>query len=199
MYLGRFIIIGETTAVYRVSSRSYPNRQIISRDNMLTVVPTSEAAQTNNPYVSYNCMRQGGEKIVIGNGSHVDPIAEKIDRGYPARDALAEALLALDYEKDDYNTPRIAGIVGSSSYVGIIRQDAVIIRSISEPTLVSTYENDAPTTAQLSLKGDIEEIAQKAYELEYEHPVCAAAVTHQGQGEGEGESGDIVAQIYNGK
>jgi len=195
MYLGRFIIIGETTAVYRVSSRSYPNRQIISRDNMLTVVPTPEAAQTNNPYVSYNCMRQGGEKIVIGNGSHVDPIAEKIDRGYPARDALAEALLALDYEKDDYNTPRIAGIVGSSSYVGIIRQDAVIIRSISEPTLVSTYENDAPTTAQLSLKGDIEEIARKAYELEYEHPVCAAAVTHQGQG----ESGDIVAQIYNGK
>jgi Archaeal IMP cyclohydrolase len=79
---------------------------------MLTVVPTSEAAQTNNPYVSYNCMRQGGEKIVIGNGSHVDPIAEKIDRGYPARDALAEALLALDYEKDDYNTPELPESLG---------------------------------------------------------------------------------------
>lgn len=193
MYLGRFIIIGETTAVYRVSSRSYPNRQIISRDNMLTVVPTSEAAQTNNPYVSYNCMRQGGEKIVIGNGSHVDPIAEKIDRGYPARDALAEALLALDYEKDDYNTPRIAGIVGSPSYVGIIRQDAVIIKSISEPTLVSTYENDAPTTTtQLSLEDDVGEIAQRAYELAYEHPVCAAAVTRQD------DAGSIRTEIYNG-
>ncbi|ERG95929.1 IMP cyclohydrolase [Haloquadratum walsbyi] len=192
MYLGRFVIIGERTAVYRVSSRSYPNRQIISRDDRLTVVPTSEAPQTDSPYISYNCIRQGGERVVIGNGSHVDPIAEKLDRGYPTRDALAEALLALDYEKDDYNTPRIAGVLGSSAYVGIIRQDALIIKSVSEPTLVSTYEADAPTRAELSLENDVEEIAQNAYELEYEHPVCAAAVTRQS------ETGDVETNIYNG-
>jgi len=41
---------------------------------------------------------------VVGNGSHVDPIAE-LELGYPARDALATPLLALDFEKDDYDTP----------------------------------------------------------------------------------------------
>ena len=112
MYVGRFVVIGPEVGAYRVSSRSFPNRQIVDHDGTLTVVPTAEADETDNPYVSYNCVRPTDRGAVVGNGSHVDPIAEKLARGYPPRDALCLALLALDFEKDDYDTPRIAGIVG---------------------------------------------------------------------------------------
>ncbi|KPN30274.1 IMP cyclohydrolase [Halolamina pelagica] len=109
MYVGRFLVAAPGLAAYRVSSRSFPNRKVIERDGSLTVVPTDDAEPTDNPYVSYNCVRRvdapDGQRAVVGNGSHVDPIAEKVEMGYPARDALAAALLALDFEKDDYDTP----------------------------------------------------------------------------------------------
>ncbi|WP_255151559.1 IMP cyclohydrolase [Halorarius halobius] len=176
MYVGRLLVVGPGLAAYRVSSRSFPNRRVYDRDGTLTVGPTEDAPETDNPYVSYNCLRTTGDTAAIGNGSHVDPIAEKLERGYPARDALVTALHALDYEKDDYDTPRIAGTVSAeSAYVGVVRKDALLVREVAEPTLVATYETNAPepfgfdaTTAS--------EAARAAYDLEFEHPVCAAAV-----------------------
>ncbi len=104
MYVGRFVVVGPEVGAYRVSSRSFPNRELTARDEALTVGPTEDAPETDNPYVSYNCLQvvetPTGETAAFGNGSHVDPIAEKLELGYPARDALAESLLALDYEKD---------------------------------------------------------------------------------------------------
>jgi len=142
MYVGRFIVVAPDRAAYRVSSRSFPNRRVIEREGALTVAPTEDAPETDNPYISYNCLRttEDGEHAVIGNGTQVDPITEKLELGYPARDALVESLLALDYEKDDYDTPRIAGVVGDESYIGIVRRDAVIVEAVEEPTLVATYE-----------------------------------------------------------
>ena len=67
-----------------------------------------------NPYVSYNCVRMAGDVCIATNGSHTDPIAEKVAAGTPVRDAMVYALVALDYEKDDYNTPRIAAAIGPS-------------------------------------------------------------------------------------
>ncbi len=181
MYVGRLLIAGPSIGAYRVSSRSFPNREIRRRDDeTLTVVPTDEAPPTDNPYVSYNCARtvgDGGRRgAVIGNGSHVDPIAEKYDRGYPARDALVETLHALDFEKDDYDTPRIAAVVGRrAATVGIVRRDALLVRQVDEPHLVATYERDTPdpygfepTTASAA--------AKTAQQLDFEHPVCAAGV-----------------------
>jgi IMP cyclohydrolase len=181
MYVGRLLIAGPSVGAYRVSSRSFPNREILRRDDeTLTVVPTDEAESTDNPYVSYNCARtvgDGGRRgAVIGNGSHVDPIAEKYDRGYPARDALVEALHSLDFEKDDYDTPRIAAVVGRrAATVGIVRRDALLVRQVDEPHLVATYERDSPephefgpTTASAA--------AKTALASEFEHPVCAAGV-----------------------
>jgi hypothetical protein len=52
-----------------------------------------------------------GTTVIASNGSHTDPIAEKIAAGMTPRDALVLALMTMDYEKDDYNTPRIAGVV----------------------------------------------------------------------------------------
>ena len=183
MYVGRFVVVGPDIATYRVSSRSFPNRKVVERDSALTVAPTEDAPETDNPYISYNCARTvGGESAVVGNGSHVDPITEKLELGYPARDALAESLLALDYEKDDYDTPRIAGTVGDDgAYVGTVRKDALLVREVSEPTLVATYERDAPEAFDFPAE-TAGEAAADAYELDFEHPVCAAGVARTDDG-----------------
>ncbi|MDY6819025.1 MAG: IMP cyclohydrolase [Halobacteriales archaeon] len=195
MYVGRFIVIGPRIGAYRVSSRSFPNRQIIERDGVLTVVPTPDAPETDNPYISYNCLRTvktTGDTTpvaVLGNGSHVDPIAEKLSLGYPARDALASALLALDYEKDDYDTPRIAGVIGETATIGIVRRDALLIDTVAEPTLVATYEKDAPEPVAFEATSATT-AASEAYGMEFEHAVCAAGV--------ERTDADVTWAIDNG-
>jgi len=182
MYIGRFVVVGPDVGAYRVSSRSFPNRKVVRRgDDTLTVVPTAAAEETDNPYVSYNCARAAGEGAVIGNGSHVDPIAEKYDRGYPARDALVEALHAMDYEKDDYDTPRVAGVVeDDAGYIGIVRRDALLVREVEEPHLVATYEENEPRPFEFEPRTAVA-AARTAYGLDYEHAVCAAGV-HVGDG-----------------
>ena len=206
MYVGRFVVVAPGVGAYRVSSRSFPNRRIVERGaGTLTVGPTPDAPETDNPYVAYNCVRvvadgdagrvaaaerPGGERAVVGNGSHVDPIAEKLEMGYPARDALASALLALDFEKDDYDTPRIAGVVEEdTAHVGTVRRDALLVREIGEPTLVATYERDAPAPFDFAA-GDAAGAAAEVYGLDFEHPVCAAGVSVEG--------GEVSVAIENG-
>jgi len=182
MYIGRFIVVGPGVGAYRVSSRSFPNRTVVERDDLLTVVPTAEAAETDNPYVSYNCARPVDGQAVVGNGSHVDPVTEKLELGYPARDALVSGLFALDYEKDDYDTPRIAGVVGAEeAYVGIVRKDALLVEAVSEPTLVATYEKNSPEAYALSAEA-ADEAAREVYDADFEHAVCAAGVSVDADG-----------------
>ena len=192
MYVGRFLVVAPDRAAYRVSSRSFPNRRVVERDGTLTVAPTADAPETDNPYISYNCVRtaDGGEAAVVGNGTQVDPIVEKLELGYPGRDALAETLLAMDYEKDDYDTPRIAGVVGEESHVGIVRRDALLVGAVEAPTLVATYEKDHPEAVDLEAT-DPEAMARELYDREFEHPVCAAAVARA--------DGDFEAGFYNGE
>jgi len=191
MYVGRFVVVGPAVAAYRVSSRSFPNRRIVERADALTVGPTPDAPETDNPYVSYNCLRTAGDTAVVGNGSHVDPVAEKLTLGYPARDALAESLLALDYEKDDYDTPRIAGTLDrdGTAFVGIVRRDALLVEAVAEPTIVATYETDAPEPYALDAESAAE-AARTVYDAEFEHPVCAAGVARTDDG--------FETAVYNG-
>ncbi|SEW25760.1 IMP cyclohydrolase [Natrinema salifodinae] len=187
MYVGRFVVVGPEVGAYRVSSRSFPNREITARDEALTVGPTEDAPETDNPYVSYNCLRvvdtPTGETAAFGNGSHVDPIAEKLELGYPARDALAESLLALDYEKDDYDTPRIAATIGSDgqALIGTVRKDALLVETVDEPTLVATYEKNAPEPFELDAESAAA-AASKVYDYEFEHAVCAAGIARTDDG-----------------
>ena len=190
MYVGRFVIVGPDAAAYRVSSRSFPNRRIVDRSNddtTLTVGPTEDAPETDNPYVAYNCLRTvetpRGEAAAIGNGSHVDPIAEKLELGYPARDALATALLALDFEKDDYDTPRIAGVLDGdgSATIATVRRDALHVEAVDEPTLVATYERDSPDSFDFGAT-NAADAAREAYALDFEHAVCAAGVSRTDDG-----------------
>ncbi|WP_408959986.1 IMP cyclohydrolase [Natrinema sp. 74] len=187
MYVGRFVVVGPDVGAYRVSSRSFPNREITAREEALTVGPTEDAPETDNPYVSYNCLRvvetPTGETAAFGNGSHVDPIAEKLESGYPARDALAESLLALDYEKDDYDTPRIAATIGGDgeALIGTVRKDALLVETVDEPTLVATYEKNAPEPIELAADG-ASATASEVYDLKFEHAVCAAGVARTESG-----------------
>jgi IMP cyclohydrolase len=185
MYVGRFLVVAPTVGAYRVSSRSFPNRETRHRDGTVTVGPTPDAPETDNPYIAYNCLRLTDCGAVLGNGSHVDPIAEKLALGYPARDALATALLALDFERDDYDTPRIAGVVGTSgtgqtddetAFVGIVRRDALLVEAVTEPTLVATYERDTPEPFDLAAS-DAADAAREVYDHAFEHAVCAAGVS----------------------
>ncbi len=184
MYVGRFLIAGPGLGAYRVSSRSFPNRKAVAHNGTVTVVPTAAADPSDNPYVSYNCLRMidadagptSGPRAVLGNGSHVDPVTEKLALGYPARDALAAALLTLDYEKDDYDTPRIAAVVAAdTATIGIVREDALVVRRVDEQTLVATYEHDDPEPFSLEAE-TAPEAARAAYHLRFEHPICAVGV-----------------------
>jgi IMP cyclohydrolase len=184
MYVGRFVVIAPDVAAYRVSSRSFPNRQLRDRGDTLTVGPTPDAPETDNPYVEYNCLRMtdDGTAAVLGNGSHVDPIVEKLELGYPARDALSHALLALDYEKDDYDTPRLAGVLDpEGAWIGIVGADALLVTSVAEPTIVATYEKQRPEPFEFTATGATE-AATSAYDLEFEHPVCAAGLARTEHG-----------------
>jgi len=184
MYVGRFIVVGPGVGAYRVSSRSFPNRRIVEREGSLTVTPTPDAPETDNPYIAYNCVRESERRAVLGNGSHVDPVTEKLDLGYPARDALATALLSLDYEKDDYDTPRIAGVIEEDvATVGIVRRDALLVEAVEEPTLVATYEEDEPRAFDFAATS-ANDAAREAYDRDFEHAVCAAGVSVDGDGDG---------------
>lgn len=64
------------------------------------------------------------------------------------KDAIAYSLLTLDYEKDDYHTPRIAGVVTSTNkkddyvcYVGIANDEKLLVDKIpyGEAVFISTY------------------------------------------------------------
>jgi IMP cyclohydrolase len=202
MYVGRFLVVAPEVGAYRVSSRSFPNRRAVECDGTVTVEPTADAPETDNPYISYSCLRRTDRGAVVGNGSHVDPIAEKLALGTPARDALSGPLAALDFEKDDYDTPRIAGIVGltddpavestdsaaggsgdddagpatgAGAMVGIVRRDALLVEAVTAPTLVATYEADSPEAFDLTAT-DAAGAARELHDHEFEHAVCAAGV-----------------------
>lgn len=159
MYIGRIVCVAQTSderlcALYRVSSRSFPNRTAVVEKEKVRIVPKPghENDVAKNPYIAYNCVRVvcDGEVAVVSNGSHTDPIAEKIDSGMGVRDALTLSLMTMDYEKDDYNTPRIAAVadkVDGATWLAIVREDGLEVRRIplapGHFAYVATYEENA--------------------------------------------------------
>ena len=164
IYVGRIVCIGLTNdgrlcAAYRVSSRSFPNRYAVLRGGAVSIIPKPgyESDVEKNPYIAYNCVRIvcDGAVAVVTNGSQTDPIAEKIDAGMSPRDALTLSLLALDYEHDQYNTPRICAVADKNTkaaWLGIVREDGLnVARMPLEPgrfRYVATYEENDLRTEQ---------------------------------------------------
>jgi IMP cyclohydrolase len=156
MYIGRIVCVARTpegrlAALYRVSSRSFPNRHAVPGEGRVSIVPKPghEADIQRNPYIAYNCLRvvAGGAIAVATNGSQTDPIADKIALGVPVREALASVSLAMDYEKDDYDTPRISAVVDSArdeAWLATVRADGLEVRRLDlapgRYVYVATYE-----------------------------------------------------------
>ena len=163
MYVGRIVAVGRTrgganAALYRVSSRSFPNREAVEIAGRIAVVPRRghEEDIHKNPYIAYNCLRIAGDWAIASNGTQTDPIAEKVAIGVPVRDALASTLLALDYERDSYQTPRIAAAVHArddTAWLAIVRHDALVVKAIpllaGRAAYIATYEADDVREAQL--------------------------------------------------
>ena len=166
IYLGRIVAVavtpsGDPAILYRVSSRSFPNRQaeINRAANTVSIVPKPgfESDIRKNPYIAYNCAKVIGDVAILANGSHADPAADKIAEGMPVRDALILSLFAMDYEKDDYSTPRITAAYDAGEgigWLGSIRHDGLDVRAFKlEPGTivhVSTYAHDIPTPHRIS-------------------------------------------------
>lgn len=195
MYVGRFVVLGRTGGGewylgYRVSSRSFPNRTIRAGGERAVVVPTADAvpdtSETPNPYISYNCLRSHGGRIVVANGSHVDPIIERVADGYGLLGAITLSLFALGYERDQYNTPRIVAALDGDAgegFMGIVAEDRVCVRRMTvgpgQAYLLATYELNDPTP--ITLEGDTPEaVCNAIYDAEYEHPVAALAAFPSG-------------------
>ncbi|MBQ4107290.1 MAG: IMP cyclohydrolase [Lentisphaeria bacterium] len=201
MYLGRIVAIGRTAdgrnaAMYRVSSRSFPNREAVMKGGFMAVMPRAgfEGDLQKNPYITYNCLRLAGEFAVVSNGSQTDPVAEKIAMGVPVRDAMATVLTAMDYEKDALDTPRIVAACHRTEaygYLGIVRKDAVLVRRFElapgKIYHISTYEHNFPCDG---FGGDGFDAADAAAAVQYvinggdfatfENPVTAAAALADG-------------------
>lgn len=188
MYLGRIISIGSNDngsyASYRVSSRSFPNRKSIINNNKVAIVPTegSEDDIYKNPYISYNCIDIIDDICVVTNGSHTDIIAGKIREGMNMRDAIALSLLAMDYEKDQYNTPRIGGTINmkGEGYIGIITDSGIEVKKVNpgEAYYVSVYEHNTPKPVDYNVTNVTEAteyIFDKGIFSEFTHPVTSCA------------------------
>lgn len=158
MYVGRIVAIGMTqagrlAALYRVSSRSFPNREARCLARAIAIVPKPGCENDiyKNPYIAYNCLRLTGDYAVASNGSHTDPVTEKLQAGMNMRDALVTVMAAMDYEHDSLNTPRITAVVQRGSakgYLGIVRHDALLVQEFTltpgQAFYVATYEHHVP-------------------------------------------------------
>lgn len=159
MYIGRIVSVGmgdfgKACVSYRVSSRSFPNRTAVVKANSVSIVPKPghEMDIFQNPYIAYNCLRivADNQVAVISNGSHTDPIAEKIESGMSVRDAMVLSLLSLDFEHDQYNTPRIVAIADKrgegSGWLGVVRENGLEVKRVPMRAnvcfYVATYEEN---------------------------------------------------------
>jgi IMP cyclohydrolase len=203
MYVGRIVSVGKNkdgklVAMYRVSSRSFPNRRSKDTGSAISIVPKEgfEKDIYKSPYISYNCLRLAGSYAVATNGSQTDPIAEKLGSGLSMRDAMVSVLYGMDYEHDDYNTPRIAAIVdknSSTGVLGIVRKDALLVQDMKlkpgEAFYVATYEHNYPGIEFHDAGFDVADAGEacdyilgKGVFADLERPISAAGAIETGSG-----------------
>jgi IMP cyclohydrolase len=183
MYVGRIVVIGKSDGRsyvgYRVSSRSFPNRRAEVRGKSVIVSPLDSSDLAKNPYIAYNCIRAGRDVAVVANGTQADMIMEKIEDGTKPLDAIALSLVAYGYERDELDTPRLAGAVrGDGAWLGIAKRDEIRCKEFllreGNAFMVATYEMTEFEPTKIGGKS-AQEIAKAAYDLSFERPVCSAA------------------------
>lgn len=188
MYVGRIVAVGKTDkplVAYRVSSRSFPNRVARITPDGVAIQPLDPAEIEKNPYIAYNCIRISCAGVVVSNGSHTDPIYEALENGSAPEDALRSVLQEMGYERDQYNTPRIAGIVTSErGYLGIIRDDGLEVTGFvlkdKSCRAICTYELNRFQDIEYPISGPTaSDVAKYVVHGEFfdtlENPICSAA------------------------
>jgi len=197
MYVGRIVAVARTPDGRAVAM--YRNRRAVTTDTAVAIVPKPghETDVARNPYIAYNCLRVVRGCAVAANGSHTDPIAEKIAAGMPVRDALVFGLAVLDYEHDSYSTPRIAATIAAGSdtgWLGIVRHDALLVKAFTlrpgEAVHVATYKHTAldpgyrdPAFDAPDAAGACEYIISKGAFAKLERPITAAAAVQRTDGD----------------
>lgn len=193
MYVGRIVVIGKSGGRsfvgYRVSSRSFPNRRAEARGKSIMVSPLDANDLAKNPYIAYNCIRAGIDVAVVANGTQADMIVEKIEDGTKPLDAIALSLVAYGYERDELDTPRLAGAVrGDRAWLGIAKRDEIRCKEFllreGDAFMVATYEKTEFEPLKIGGKS-AQDIAKAAYDLSFERPVCSAAANALPEGEFE--------------
>jgi IMP cyclohydrolase len=203
MYVGRIVSVGcsksgQVSGLYRVSSRSFPNREAKVLDGTVAILPKAgfEDDIHRNPYIAYNCLIQAGNRLVVSNGSHTDIIANKLNDGMSMRDALVAVLHNMDFEHDDYDTPRIAGIIDSESRaaaLGSVSKNSLYVEqrdlNDGEAFYVATYEHTKPGSDYRDAAFDISNasdacdyIIGKGVFADLERPITAACAVATGAG-----------------
>ena len=203
MYVGRIVAIGKTksgkvTALYRVSSRSFPNREAKVLENTVAILPKQgfEDDIHKNPYIAYNCIRTTDRYGIVSNGTHTDHIANRIVAGQNMRDALVGVLHNMDFEHDALDTPRIAAIVDRDSgngYLGIVRRNALHVTEFDlapgTAFYVATYEHNVPCADYTDSNFDVADSADacqyiigKGAFADLERPITAACLVETDAG-----------------
>ena len=199
MYSGRILAVGRNKkgkifGMYRVSSRSFPDRKIITSGTQGLVIPTTNILFEDinqNPYVSYTCLKIVREFAILTNGEHTTPIAGQINNGLSPRQAMINVLSGMDYEFDQNGTPRIALVIDSKmdiSWLGIISKSQINIQELNPNFncgyFVSTNEFTNIGSDQMFSEFDIENGKGSAKFIwkgnnifeEMEFPVCSIGI-----------------------
>jgi len=188
VYVGRIVAVGKTDqpfVAYRVSSRSFPNRVARITEVGVAIQPLDPEDMKRNPYIAYNCLRVSPKGVVVSNGSHTDPIFDKIVAGVAPDAAIQQVLTEMGYERDDFNTPRIAGVVTDTiGFIGTVRADGVEVSSFeledNSCHFICTYELDRVESKGVPfLAANSEEAARYVVDggvfEDLEQPICSAA------------------------
>jgi len=196
-YVGRIIGAGRTAAglpalAYRVSSRSFPNRDAVRHGDTVRIVPRegSTDAASESPYIAYECLLWNDRYAVASNGTQTRPIFERLKAGNAIRDALIAVLAGLDREFDTLDTPRICAVadrMDGTLHIGSISADALSVMPVTvragEMAYVSTYGGPMPCREQIDTAFSATDAAETCRHLiggslfsGFEKPVCAVAL-----------------------
>lgn len=202
MYVGRIVAVGRSKAgnacaMYRVSSRSFPNREAKVLGDKIAILPKAgfENDIHKNPYIAYNCLTIVDGMAIATNGSQTDFIAEKCEAGFPPRDALVSVLHAMDFEHDSLDTPRIAAIVDpdGTGFLGIVTRQGLHVQQFDiapgKAYYVCTYEHILPNEHYTDDAFDVGSAADAcAYIIgqgvfaDFERPITAACAVADDSG-----------------
>ena len=162
MYVGRIVATGRTAAgrlfvAYRVSSRSFPNRDAVRVGETVQIRPRfgSPDEQSSNSYISYECALWNNNFLVAGNGSHARFIFDRLVGGGSVRDCATAVLLGMDREFDQHDTPRIAAIADRRSrelYLASITKSGLACIPVEAESgsarYIATYHFPVPDASQ---------------------------------------------------